>query len=410
MFFDINWVNWIWLIHTKKKMKKYTYSSKIKIGLLFFGLALMAGAIFYSNSIVSQLRDDNRQIVTVYSRIIANTINEESDANLGFVFDEIIKKVQFPIVYTDKLNIPLYSRNIDQNKNKYEMLNLIKSMDKNNKPIPIEYYDSGSNSKMVLGYLHFGDSILVQRLEWLPYLEILIVLMFVVVGFLGFNSIRENEKRLIWVGMARETAHQLGTPISAMIGWIDRINSHPKESKNIAKEMRSDMMRLEQIADRFSQMGSQSPLDKLPVTQLINEQAKYLRKRIPSLDRDIELEIKIIDEISIMGNSVLLGWVLENLIRNGIDSIKKENGKVQIIVRAMNEFGCIYIKDNGKGINKKDWKNVFKPGFSSKKRGWGLGLSLVKRIIEEIHRGSIFVKSSSASEGTVFQIKLNQQR
>ena len=391
-------------------MKKYTNSSKIKIGLLFFGLALMAGAIFYSNSIVSQLRDDNRQIVTVYSRIIANTINEESDANLGFVFDEIIKKVQFPIVYTDKLNTPLYSRNIDQNKNKYEMLNLIKSMDKNNMPIPIEYYDSGSNSKMVLGYLHFGDSILVQRLEWLPYLEILIVLMFVVVGFLGFNSIRENEKRLIWVGMARETAHQLGTPISAMIGWIDRINSHPKESKNIAKEMRSDMMRLEQIADRFSQMGSQSPLDKLPVTQLINEQAKYLRKRIPSLDKDIELEIKIIDEISIMGNSVLLGWVLENLIRNGIDSINKENGKVQIIVRAMNEFGCIYIKDNGKGINKKDWKNVFKPGFSSKKRGWGLGLSLVQRIIEEIHRGSIFVKSSSAREGTVFQIKLNQQR
>ena len=391
-------------------MKKYTYSSKIKIGLLFFGLALMAGAIFYSNSIVSQLRDDNRQIVTVYSRIIANTINEESDANLGFVFDEIIKKVQFPIVYTDKLNSPLYSRNIDQNKNKDEMLNLIKSMDKNNKPIPIEYYDSGSNSKMLLGYLHFGDSILVQRLEWLPYLEILIVLMFVIVGFLGFNSIRENEKRLIWVGMARETAHQLGTPISAMIGWIDRINSHPKESKNIAKEMRSDMMRLEQIADRFSQMGSQSPLDKLSVTQLINKQAKYLRKRIPSLDKDIELEIKIIDEISIMGNSVLLGWVLENLIRNGIDSIKKDNGKVQIIVRAMNEFGCIYIKDNGKGINKKDWKNVFKPGFSSKKRGWGLGLSLVQRIIEEIHRGSIFVKSSSASDGTVFQIKLNQQR
>ena len=195
----------------------------------------MAGAIFYSNSIVSQLRDDNRQIVTVYSRIIANTINEESDANLCFVFDEIIKKVQFPIVYTDKLNIPLYSRNIDQNKNKDEMLKLIKSMDKNNNPIPIEYYDSGSNSKMLLGYLHFGDSILVQRLEWLPYLEILIVLMFVIVGFLGFNSIRENEKRLIWVGMARETAHQLGTPISAMIGWIDRINSHPKESKNIAK-------------------------------------------------------------------------------------------------------------------------------------------------------------------------------
>jgi len=391
-------------------VKRYTNSSKIKIGLLFFGLILMAGTIFYSNSIVSQLRDDNRQIVTVYSRIIANTINEENDANLGFVFDEIIKKVQFPVIYTDNLNNPLYSRNINQGKNKDELLDLIKKMDNGNEPIPIEYLDVESNSKTVLGYLHFGDSILVQRLEWLPYLEIVIVLMFILVGFLGFNSIRENEKRQIWVGMARETAHQLGTPISALIGWIDRINTHPNESKKIAKEMRSDMMRLEQIADRFSQMGSQSPLEKLSVTNLIDKQVKYLKRRIPSIDKDTELEIKIIDDISIMGNSVLLGWVLENLIRNGIDSIRKDKGKVEISVEVINEFGCINIKDNGSGIDKKDWKNIFKPGFSSKKRGWGLGLSLVQRIIEEIHNGSIAVKSSLANEGTIIQIKLNLQR
>tara|TARA_B100001996_G_scaffold113875_1_gene86152 strand:+ start:1054 stop:2229 length:1176 start_codon:yes stop_codon:yes gene_type:complete len=391
-------------------VKRYTNSSKIKIGLLFFGLILMAGTIFYSNSIVSQLRDDNRQIVTVYSRIIANTINEENDANLGFVFDEIIKKVQFPVIYTDNLNNPLYSRNINQGKNKDELLDLIKKMDNGNEPIPIEYLDVESNSKTVLGYLHFGDSILVQRLEWLPYLEIVIVLMFILVGFLGFNSIRENEKRQIWVGMARETAHQLGTPISALIGWIDRINTHPNESKKIAKEMRSDMMRLEQISDRFSQMGSQSPLEKLSVTNLIDKQVKYLKRRIPSIDKDTELEIKIIDDISIMGNSVLLGWVLENLIRNGIDSIRKDKGKVEISVEVINEFGCINIKDNGSGIDKKDWKNIFKPGFSSKKRGWGLGLSLVQRIIEEIHNGSIAVKSSLANEGTIIQIKLNLQR
>ena len=247
-------------------MKRYTGSTTIKIVLLFFGLILMAGTIFYSNSIVAQLREDNRQIVTVYSRIIANTVNEESDANLGFVFDEIIKKVQFPIIYTDKLNNPLYSRNIDQDKNKDELLNHIKSMNKSNKPIAIEYYNAESKSTILLGYLHFGDSVLVRRLEWLPYLEIIIVLMFILVGFLGFNSIRENEKRQIWVGMARETAHQLGTPISALIGWIDRIDSHPKDSQYIAKEMRSDMMRLEQIADRFSQMGSQSPLEKLSLS------------------------------------------------------------------------------------------------------------------------------------------------
>ena len=389
-------------------MKKYPNSAKIKIGILFFGLALIAGTIFYSNSIVSQLRDDNRQIVKVYSRIIANTIYEESDANLGFVFDEIIKKVQFPIVYTDKLSNPLYSRNIDVDKD--QLVAVIKNMKKNNDPIAIEFFDSELNTSTILGYLYFGDSVIVQKLEWLPYLEIIIVLMFAIVGFLGFNSIRENEKRQIWVGMARETAHQLGTPISALLGWIDRIKSNPNESESIAKEMRSDMVRLEQIADRFGQMASHSPLEELSLTKLINEQIEYLKKRIPTLGNDIALKINIIDDINILGNSVLLGWVFENLIRNGIDSIKKKNGKVELSVKAKTDHAHIYIKDNGKGIDKKDWKNIFKPGFTTKKRGWGLGLSLTLRIIEEIHHGVISVKTSSINEGTTFLIKLKQQR
>ena len=389
-------------------MKRYANSAKIKIGILFFGLVLIAGTIFYSNSIVSQLREDNRQIVTVYSRIIANTINEENDANLGFVFDEIIKKVQFPIIYTDKLKNPLYSRNIDADQDKLGYH--IKKMRKNNDPISIEFFDPETNASTVLGYLYFGDSVIVRRLEWLPYLEIIVVLMFVLVGFLGFNSIRENEKRQIWVGMARETAHQLGTPISALLGWIDRMDTHPKESEKIAKEMRSDMTRLEQISDRFGQMASHSPLERMSLSNLINEQVEYLKKRIPTLGNVTALNVNIYDDLYILGNSVLLGWVFENLIRNGIDSIKNKNGKVEVSVKAEYEYAHIYIKDNGKGINRKDWKNIFKPGFTSKKRGWGLGLSLVLRIIEEIHSGVIIVKTSSLNEGTTFLIKLKQQR
>ena len=389
-------------------MKRYANSAKIKIGILFFGLVLIAGTIFYSNSIVSQLREDNRQIVTVYSRIIANTINEENDANLGFVFDEIIKKVQFPIIYTDKLNNPLYSRNIDVDEDKLGYH--IKKMRKNNDPISIEFFDPETNASTVLGYLYFGDSVIVRRLEWLPYLEIIVVLMFVLVGFLGFNSIRENEKRQIWVGMARETAHQLGTPISALLGWIDRMDTHPKESEKIAKEMRSDMIRLEQISDRFGQMASHSPLERMSLSNLINEQVEYLKKRIPTLGNGTALNVNIYDDLYILGNSVLLGWVFENLIRNGIDSIKNKNGKVEVSVKAEYDYAHIYIKDNGKGINRKDWKNIFKPGFTSKKRGWGLGLSLVLRIIEEIHSGVIIVKTSSLNEGTTFLIKLKQQR
>ncbi|MED5433923.1 MAG: HAMP domain-containing sensor histidine kinase [Candidatus Neomarinimicrobiota bacterium] len=391
-------------------MISYTAGTRIKIGLLFFALTLVAATIFYSNSIVGELRNDNRQIVTVYSRIIAKTINEETDANLGFVFDEIIKKVQFPIIYTDASNNPLYYRNLDQGLDKQALLELVKSMDKDNDAISIKYNDPQSSQSTILGYLHYGDSFLIQQLQWLPYLEIVMVSIFILIGFIGFNSIRENEKRQIWVGMARETAHQLSTPISALIGWIERIESHPGETLKTAEEMKSDMVRLEQIAERFSQMGTESPLKKISMTDLIDYQTQYLRKRIPSLGKDTELNVSIDDEIFIMGNEVLLGWAIENLIRNGIDSIKSSKGKVTITVKKEGNYACIDIADNGAGISKKDWNNIFSPGYSSKKRGWGLGLSLVKRIINEIHRGKIMVISSTIGEGTTFQIKLEYQR
>ena len=391
-------------------MITYTTGTKIKIGLLFFGLALVAGTIFYSNSIVAQLREDNRQIVTVYSRIIAKTINEENDANLGFVFDEIIKKVQFPIIYTDGSNIPLYFRNLDQDLDQKEILGLVKSMDQNNDPIPINYFDTNSDQTILLGYLHYGDSILIQKLRWLPLLEIFMVAIFIFIGFLGFNSIRENEKRQIWVGMARETAHQLSTPISALIGWVERIKSHPNDALNTANEMKSDMVRLEQIAERFSQMGSKSVLKRISINNLIDAQIKYLRKRMPSLGKDTELNVSKDKDIFIKGNEILLGWAIENIFRNGIDSIKSSNGKVDITVTKEGNYACLDITDNGIGINKKDWKNIFKPGFSSKKRGWGLGLSLVKRIINEIHHGTIKVISSTIGGGTTIQIKLDIQR
>jgi len=391
-------------------MITYTAGTKIKIGLLFFALALVTGTIFYSNSIVAQLREDNRQIVTVYSRIIAKTINEESDANLGFVFDEIIKKVQFPIIYTDGSNSPLYYRNLDQGLDKKEILDLVKSMDRDNDPIPINYFDTKSSQTILLGYLHFGDSILIQKLQWLPLLEIFMVAIFIFIGFLGFNSIRENEKRQIWVGMARETAHQLSTPISALIGWVERIKSHPGEALNTANEMKADMVRLEQIAERFSQMGSQSALKRISINNLIDVQIKYLRKRIPSLGKDTELNVLKGKDIFIMGNEILLGWAIENIIRNGIDSIKSSKGRVDIDVSREGNYVCLDIKDNGIGINKKDWNNIFKPGFSSKKRGWGLGLSLVKRIINEIHHGRIKVTSSVIGVGSTIQIKLDIQR
>ena len=299
---------------------------------------------------------------------------------------------------------------MDQDLDRKEILGLVKSMDQNNDPIPINYFDANSDQTILLGYLHYGDSILIQKLRWLPLLEIFMVAIFIFIGFLGFNSIRENEKRQIWVGMARETAHQLSTPISALIGWVERIKSHPNDALNTANEMKSDMVRLEQIAERFSQMGSKSVLKRISINNLIDVQIKYLRKRIPSLGKDTELNVSKSKDIFILGNEILLGWAIENIIRNGIDSIKSSKGKVDITVAKEGNYACLDITDNGIGINKKDWKNIFKPGFSSKKRGWGLGLSLVKRIINEIHHGTIKVVSSTIGRGTTIQIKLDIQR
>ena len=388
-------------------MNNYRANANIKLGLFIFGLLLILGLIVYSNFLVNQLRSDNREIVKMYSEIIAKTVNEDSDTNLNFVFDEIIKKIQFPIIYSDIENNPIYYKNIDV-ESLDELIKPIQSMDLQNKPIPISFNDSVAEEDILLGYLHYGDSNLIQRIRWLPFIQISVVGLFIFVGFIGFNSIKNNEKRNIWVGMARETAHQLGTPVSALMGWLDRIKNHPNETDAVLDEMQSDLNRLEQISDRFSKMSSNSDLEKISLKTLIEQQTVYLQKRLPSLGKDIELLVSTSDNINILGNRTLLGWAIENVIRNGIDSIKRENGKVELSLIDAEKFALIHIKDNGVGILKKDWKNIFRPGFSTKKIGWGLGLSLVKRIIHDIHAGQIKILSSNPNEGTVFEIRLNK--
>ena len=389
-------------------MNGYRNSVNIKLGLFFVGLILIIGLLAYSNSIVSRLKNDNREIVKLYSEIIAKTVNEDSDTNLSFVFDEIIKKVQFPIIYSDPESKPIYARNLSERLTSEELQKFLASMDQQNDPIPIVYMDRDSNESIILGYLHYGDSDLIRKLQWLPYLEIGVVALFIFIGFIAFNSIRNSEKRNIWVGMARETAHQLGTPVSALMGWVDRLRTHPEESTNVVKEMESDLKRLEQIGSRFSKMGSDSELKSISLKELVDRQSAYLKKRLPLLKKEIALTVSGIDNISIDGNEILLGWAIENVIRNGIDSIQSEKGKVDISISSDDVSGIIQIQDSGAGILKKDWKNIFRPGFSTKERGWGLGLSLVNRIINEIHDGEIKVLHSKIGFGTCFEIRIKK--
>jgi signal transduction histidine kinase len=279
-------------------------------------------------------------------------------------------------------------------------------MDKQNDPISLIYHDPMTGEEHVWGVLHFGDSKLIQRLIWLPYFEIGAISLFILLGFVGFSFIRNSEKQHIWVGMARETAHQLGTPVSALMGWVDWLRKNPEKTLDIVEEMDADLNRLNQVSERFSQMGPMPKLDETDLSELIKTVVNYLKKRLPTKGKSLKIVNEITSKTNINANVTLLSWAIENVIKNGIDAITQESGEIRIRLCIEKEEVRIQIHDNGKGVEKKDWKNVFRPGFSTKNRGWGMGLSLTQRIIQDIHRGKIFIKSSSPVSGTTFEIIL----
>ncbi len=386
-------------------MKNYHHSVNIKSGLIIFGLVLIISLLVYSRSIVNKLRDDNMQIVQMYAQIIAATIKDESDAGLSFVFDEIITKVQFPIIYSDRDQTPINTKNLDKDLSVDELRVHQKTMDVQNNPIALEFV-TVPNELITIGYLHYGDSTLIRQLEWLPYLEISAVAIFIILGFAGFTFIRNSEKKHIWVGMARETAHQLGTPVSALMGWLDLIKQHPNKTDQVLEEITVDMRRLEQIVERFSKMGSESKFVEVELHSEIRSVVTYLERRLPSMGKQVNISINITKDLRVTGNSILLSWALENILKNSVDAIDHDHGLIEINGQTSNGNIFLNITDNGKGISRKDWKNIFRPGFSSKANGWGLGLSLVKRIIEEIHSGKIEVIDSSVNEGSTMQLTL----
>ena len=208
------------------------------------------------------------------------------------------------------------------------------------------------------------------------------------------------------MGMARETAHQLGTPVSALMGWVDWLKEHPEKTEELIPEMEADLLRLEQIGRRFSKMGSKPEMEEFDLSERVERVVNYLMRRMPSLGKKVELINDIQPGISIKANGSLLAWSIENIVRNGIDAIDQEDGKVTVSLREEKDEIKIRIQDNGKGIPKKDWRNIFRPGFSTKRAGWGLGLSLSTRIVEEIHSGQLYVIESSPENGTIIEISL----
>ncbi|MFQ6615102.1 MAG: hypothetical protein ACE5D1_09700, partial [Fidelibacterota bacterium] len=210
-------------------MRWLNHTGNIKGGLFVLGIALIGALLFYSQQLVNALREDNRQIASLYAELITSAVAEQDDTNLDFIFENIIKKVQFPVIQSDTRGIPVSWRNLPDNINSREAVqSIMQTMDRQNKPLPLVYTNTETGGQYTFGHLHYGDSGLIQKLIWLPYVEIGAIALFILLGFVGFSVIRNSEKRNIWVGMARETAHQLGTPVSSLLGWVAWLDEHPE--------------------------------------------------------------------------------------------------------------------------------------------------------------------------------------
>jgi signal transduction histidine kinase len=393
-------------------------SVNFKIFLLLIALAIAGGTLYYTQTLVIKLQKSQREIVQLYAsgyEYIANS--SSSDEDLTFLFENIIKPIDFPVILTDSEdNVNLenrtetknieYDSTLSKENLKLYFDELISEMDQIHQPINITYADT-----IILQRLHYGDSELIKQLKFYPYLQIIIAALFIIIGYIGFSQIKRSEQSNIWVGMAKETAHQFGTPISSLMGWIEMMKMNynkPDAVLDITEEINSDVDKLNKITYRFSKIGSRPEIKNQIVFEEVKKVTEYFNRRLPQTGKTVELNVTGNQSCCAQMNGELFEWVLENLIKNALDAMESKNGKIIIDIVESKKYVEIEVSDNGKGIDLRRRKDVFRPGYSTKKRGWGLGLSLSKRIIEGYHGGKIFVKSSAPGEGTTFKILLKK--
>jgi hypothetical protein len=257
--------------------------------------------------------------------------------------------------------------------------------------------------------LYYGESELVQALRWFPFIQLGFVALFIGIAYLGFSYIRRSEQSSLWVGMAKEAAHQLGTPISSLMGWLEvlRLKEDSSNQELTAYDaIEQDIQRLSRVTSRFSDIGSLPKLETQSLDLVVGSVCEYMQARFPQQSGAVTLDVEIDPSIVLPLNTELFEWVIENLIKNALDALEGEPGTIQITGARENSVAVIDVRDTGKGIDRRNQKNVFKPGYSTKKRGWGLGLSLARRIVQEYHGGQLVLLSSKIGEGTVFRITL----
>lgn len=404
-------------------------------GGYFFLVLCIAGLIWYAvytKYVIGRLEEDATSVTRTYAELIRAAISERMNyEEIHVIFEKIIRDSDIPIIITDTSWTPMMWKNVivgriggrreiePDDTSAAAMAALRKQMAKfraEYEPKPLILSETNTR----IGYLVYGDSMLIRSLAWIPFLEIALVTAFGIFVYLALHNIRVTERSNLWVALAKETAHQLGTPISSLMGWVEYMRSvdDPEgglnagefigQLKKICDNMENDLKRLRMITNRFSQIGSKPALAPCDINAIIEDAMKYFRSRLPLLGKRIEMRADLQPMRMAEVNRDLMEWVFENLFKNSIDAIQKDDGLIEVRTEYIDvdKIARIYCSDNGKGISWEDQKKIFSPGYTTKKRGWGLGLTLAKRIIEEYHRGRIYVHWSQKGKGTVLCIDL----
>lgn len=366
-------------------------------------IAIVTITIFYSNYLARKIEKEERQKVEAWVESSRFLLNAPPDADLTLPQLIMNEQTAIPIIETDEKDSIINFINLDSSSIMADSGYLERKRNefrKNNKPIIIEM--EGLNGRTINKY-YYGNSLLLQEIRYYPLIQLLIVALFILITLLSLHVSNKSTQNQLWAGMSKETAHQLGTPVSSLQGWVEVLKDSGAHSEIIG-EIEKDIERLKLVSDRFGKIGSKPQLIKSDLMDALEHMVKYMRKRAPEKVK-IEFERVTVPSLFLYLSPQLFEWVIENLLRNALDSMEG-SGNIIIRVRSEPTRAIIDVSDTGKGIPRSGWDKIFKPGYSTKKRGWGLGLSLSKRIIEQYHKGEIFVRSSDQGKGTTFRIIL----
>ena len=380
-----------------------TYRNKVVWKSFIIVCATLIGRIslYYTNVLARNMATEEHKRMQIWAEAIRQMQISENEVEINFCLEIIRNNTSIPVILTADDNIVVQTRNLSDSlaimSDSAYSARRIEALRAKHDPIVINLPDNHKN------FIYYDDSTVLKQLAHFPFIQMSIIAIFLLVAYLAFSSSRRAEQNKVWIGMSKETAHQLGTPISSLMAWIE-ILKQDESNASYVTEMQKDIDRLQMIAERFSKIGSLPTLQPCNLSEAINTAVGYMRTRVSS---NITLDVKDNTSHSVMVrlNTSLFNWVIENMIKNAIDAMEGK-GCITIKLNETLKFAEILITDTGKGLAKNQFKAIFSPGYTTKERGWGLGLSLVQRIVNEYHRGKIVVQSSEIGVGTTFRILL----